>query len=373
MLLLKKQSKYYFKFFASQGAALTIFLMLVVVLVSSCSKPVKEVNTPDRILSIKSADASMLPQIRSSGLSIKNRDGQLEDMLLTLKKEGVNTIRLRLWKDPANEHSGFAEVKTLAQEIKNNGLKVWLSVHYSDTWADPGSQLKPAAWNGINFTQLKDSVYNYSKKIITEINPEYIQVGNEINAGFLWPEGNIANLAQMKDLLNQAIKAVRDNALQTKIMLHYAGHENAADFYSNLSGLDFDIIALSYYPLWHGKNLDLLQASLISLGTQFNKPIIIAETAYPFTLQWNDYTNNIIGSSNQILPEYPATSQGQKDFLSRIKKIVTNSPKGIGFCYWGAEWIAYKGSLSTNGSPWENQALWDFNNQALPAIGIFKD
>jgi arabinogalactan endo-1,4-beta-galactosidase len=359
MLLSKINSNCFFRFYVSKLDAFNLFLMLVVVLLNSCSKPVKEVNSPGRILTIKSVDASMLPQIRSSGLSIKNKEGQLEDMLLTLKKEGVNTIRLRLWKDPSNEHSGFAEVKTLAQEIKNNGLKVWLSVHYSDTWADPGSQLKPAVWNGLNFTQLKDSVYNYSKKIITEINPEYIQVGNEINAGFLWPEGNIAYLAQMKDLLNQAIKAVRDNALQTKIMLHYAGHENAADFYSNLSGLDFDIIALSYYPLWHGKNLDLLQSSLLSLGTQFNKPIVIAETAYPFTLQWNDYTHNIIGSSNQILPEYPATLQGQKDFLSRIKKIVSISPKGIG--------------LSTNGSPWENQALWDFNNQALPAIGIFKD
>jgi arabinogalactan endo-1,4-beta-galactosidase len=348
---------------------------LLSILSISCSKSPKVITPtpPSKFLSIKSVDASFIPEIRLLGIVTKNQAGQPEDMLTTLKKEGVNTIRLRLWKDPVDAHSGFNEVKNFAQEIKSQGMKVWITVHYSDTWADPGAQQKPAAWSASSFTQLKDSVYAYTKKIIAEINPDYIQIGNEINAGFLWPEGNISNLTQMTDLLKQGIKAVRDQSPQTKIMLHYAGHENAVSFYAALSTLDYDIIGLSYYPLWHGKNLDQLQSNLNTLSSQFNKDIVIAETAYPFSFGWNDYTNNVIGLSSQILTEYPATVQGQKDFLTRMKTIVLNTPKGTGLCYWGAEFIAFKGNISTNCSPWENQALWDFNNQALPAISVFKD
>ncbi|MBC7868238.1 MAG: glycosyl hydrolase 53 family protein [Gloeobacteraceae cyanobacterium ES-bin-316] len=356
--------------------------IVLVLLISACSKssvpsppvpapPVPVV--PSKELNIKAVDASFIPEIRSSGVVTKNRLGQPEDMLTTLKNEGVNTIRLRLWKDPATLHSGFNEVKTFAQKIKSKGLKVWITVHYSDTWADPGAQLKPAAWNGASYAQLKDSVYNYTKKIVTEMNPDYIQIGNEINGGLIWPEGRSSNLVQMKELIAQGIRAVRDQSPQTKIMLHNAGIDNAAFFYTNIGALDYDIIALSYYPIWHGKNLNQLQTTLNTLSAQFNKDIVIAETAYPFTFGWNDYTNNIIGLDNQILPEFSATEQGQKDFLTRLKTIVTNSPKGTGLCYWGAEWVAFKGPQSTKGSSWENQALWDFNYKALPAMGVFKN
>lgn len=353
-------------------------VFLIALLTTACSKssnpsPTLPPVVPTKQLTIKAADASFIPQIRNNNLVAKNVAGQPEDMLTTLKNEGFNTIRLRLWKDPSTALSSFTEVKTFAQEIKSKGMKVWLSVHYSDTWADPGTQTKPAAWAGASFAQLKDSVYVYTKKIVTEINPDIIQIGNEIDAGLLWPEGKSNNLPQMKELIAQGIRAVREQSAQTKIMLHNAGVFNAAFFFANMATLDYDIMGLSYYPLWHGKDISSMQSALNALGTQFNKDIVIAETAYPFTLGWNDYTNNIIGLSSQILPEYPASEQGQKDFLTRIKTIVLNSNRGIGVCYWGGEWVAFLGPLSTNGSSWENQALWDFNNKALPAISVFKN
>ena len=350
-------------------------LILALFFVAACGKG--GTNTPDPVpakdLTIKAADASFIPEIRTYAIATKNRSGVAEDMLTTLKNEGFNTIRIRLWKNPSYAFSGFDAVKTFAQEVKNKGLKVWLSVHYSDTWADPGAQQKPAAWAGATFVQLKDSMYNYTKKIVAEINPDYIQIGNEINGGLLWPEGSYANMAQFTDLLRQGIKAVRDQSPQTKIILHYAGFDNAGAFYSNFTSLNYDIIGLSYYPIWHGKSLDALQTSLNNLSAQFGKDIVIAETAYPFTLGWNDYTNNILGLNDQILAQYPATEQGQFDYLSRLKSIVINAPKGTGICYWGGEFIAFKGSTATNGSPWENQALWDFNFKALPAISVFKN
>jgi arabinogalactan endo-1,4-beta-galactosidase len=349
-----------------------IFLFTAVGIFFSCGKE-PATSQSAKILTIKSVDASFIPEIRLAGIITKNINGQPEDMLVTFKNAGINTIRLRIWKTPVGGHSGFDEVKTLSNEIKNKGMKVWLTVHYSDTWADPGSQVKPAEWNTASFAQLKDSVYNYTKKIVTEINPDYIQIGNEINNGMLWPDGSYNNPAQLTGLLQQGIKAVRDNAANTKIMLHYAGVDNAVPFFKNFNTLDYDIIALSYYPNWHGKNLANVQTRLNTLDSTFNKEIVIGETSYPFTFGFNDYTNNVIGSQDQVLTEYPATVQGQKDFLIKIKQIVTNVPKAIGFCYWGAEWIGFKGSTATDGSSWENQALWDFNNQALPAMEVFKD
>ncbi len=348
-----------------------IFFLFLSLSITACSK--KDNPPAGPVLEIKGSDMSFLPEVRQSGFVIRNADGQPEDMLITLEEAGVNTIRLRLWKNPDTPTSGFETVKTLSQEIKGMGMKVMIAVHYSDTWADPGHQSKPAQWQGISFEQLKDSVFEYTRKIVTEIQPEYIQIGNEINAGLLWPEGRYDQPAQMRELLGQGIAAVRAHGPGTKIILQYAGHQNANGFFSGLSTLDFDIIGLSYYPIWHGKNLTELRQNLSQIALQQGKPVFIAETSYPFTLDWNDYTNNVVGLESQLLDEFPATPEGQRNYLQRIKEIITEVNDGIGFCYWGGEWISYKGATATNGSTWENQALWNFNKRALPAIEVFKD
>lgn len=93
---------------------------------------------------IRATDVSFLPEIESSGTLFYNNSGVAENRITTLKNAGCNTIRIRLWKNPANSHSGLAEVKALTQRVKQAGMKVWLTVHYSDTWADPANQTKPA-------------------------------------------------------------------------------------------------------------------------------------------------------------------------------------------------------------------------------------
>jgi arabinogalactan endo-1,4-beta-galactosidase len=327
----------------------------------------QQVDNPE----MKGVDLSFLPEIRASGLLFYNQQKQAEDMLLTLKKSGVNLIRLRLWKNPSSPNSDFETVKSLVQEIKALGLKTLLTVHYSDTWADPAQQSKPQQWQGIGFNQLKDSVYAYTQKITTEINPDYIQIGNEINHGLLWPDGEITNLEQMKSLLQSGILAVRATNRNTKIIIHYAGLQHARWFYQQVANLDFDWIGISYYPMWHGKNLDSLQQTLAALSTTHQKPVFIAETSYPFTLEWNDWTNNIIGLDSQLIATYPPTPQGQKDYLLRIQQLLKNVPNAIGFCYWGAEWVSYKGSTATNGSTYENQAFWDFKREVLPVLDAY--
>lgn len=322
---------------------------------------------------IRAADISFLPEIESAGTVLTN-NGKAEDMLTTLKNAGCNTIRIRLWKNPAGGHSGLTEVKALAARIKQAGLKVWLTVHYSDTWADPGVQTTPEEWKNLSFADLKTAVATYTTTIITEINPDIIQIGNEINSGLLWPQGHLINQeAQCIDLLKTASTTIRSKAPKTKIMIHYAGVK-AADtdwFFGKVKTVDYDYIGLSYYPVWHGKDLAVVKSTIDALGSKFGKKVIIAETAYPFTLGYNDWTNNIVGQADQLISGYPATPEGQKSYLLAIKSLLKSSQSGIGFSYWGGEWIAFKGKEATNGSTFENQAFYDFDNKALPVLQAF--
>ena len=210
--------------------------------------------------------------------------------------------------------------------------------------------------------------------VMEQIQPEYVQIGNEINSGFLFPLGSLTdNPSQFKELMSAAIDVVRSISTDSKIIIHIAGIDGADWFFEQVNSLDYDIMGLSYYPIWHGKDLPVLQSKMDYLSQRYKKDWVIAETAYPFTLDWNDWTNNIVGTEDQlILPDYPATALGQQKFVHRIKTIVQDTEKGIGFCYWGAELIAWKGNQSTDASPWENQALFDFNNQALPVLKEFK-
>ena len=347
-----------------------LIALLYILITFSCSKDEVTNNSQEFI---KAADLSMLPLIESEGTIYYNNNTIPEDALLTLKKAGCNTIRIRLWHTPTVNQSGFNEVKALAQRVKNNGMKVWLSVHYSDTWADPGNQIKPSAWNSLTFTQLKAQFENYTATILNEIQPDILHIGNEINNGFIFPEGNLtSNESQFLSLLASASTVIRANSPSTKIMLHYAGIDGASWFFSKTAAIDYDYIGLSYYPIWHGTDINLLQQTMTSLGQTHNKKVLVAETSYPFTLGWNDWTNNVIGLPNQIHSNFTASPEGQKAFLQQIKNTVKNTPNGLGFCYWGTEWIAFRGATSTNGSSWENQALWDFNHKALQAMSVFE-
>lgn len=324
----------------------------------------------------KGADISYYPRIKTKGLTFYNRNNTPRNFLQILKENGVNTIRLRLWHNPVDEHASFNEVEHFAQELKRLNFKVWLTVHYSDSWADPGKQIIPQAWENLPFSVMKDSMYNYTSKIMSKIKPDIIQIGNEIDPGMLLPVGNIqSNRQQFLDILSQGISAVRNDNSDTKIMIHKADSKDASWFFDIVNTLDYDLIGVSYYPQWHGKSLDNLKNQLQILDRRYRQDIVLAETSYPFTLNWNDNTNNVLGDNSQIIyPEFPATLEGQKSYLTEIRTIVESLNKGVGFGYWGAEWVAFEGPIANvNGSVWENQALFDFNLKATPALEVFKE
>jgi arabinogalactan endo-1,4-beta-galactosidase len=331
---------------------------------------------------IRGVDASFIPLINTYNITYTD-NGQAKAFLSILKDRGINTIRIRLWNKPADIHSSLTEVMEFAQQVKANGFRFWLNFHYSDTWADPGAQSKPAAWTRAGINALKDSIYQYTRRTIlflTQNNaaPDYIQTGNEINSGFLWNEGKVnstsdPNWSNFAGLLKEALRAVRETAPNAKTIIHFAGHDGAAAYFQQLKtfSTDYDIIGLSYYPWWHGTSIANLQQSILTLRNTFNKPVMITETAYPFTLGWNDLTNNIVGLNNQLVNGYDASPTGQARFLNDLSEIVKagNTSDHAGICYWAPEWVAFKGNTSMDGSPWENLALFDFQFNALPGLG----
>lgn len=355
----------------------------------ACSEDTTETPTPAPTTPtfFKGMDLSFQPELSTYGVTYSNA-GQPISVLDFAKLKGSNLIRLKLWHTPQSGLNGLTQVKAYALQVKQRGLPFLLDIHYSDTWADPAHQTPPAAWQGLTQTQVENEVYLYTKQVLTELRaqdtpPQFVQIGNETDSGFLWDYGKVwdefeNNWANYAALIDKAIDAVRQvNGMETKIILHHSKVENATYFFEKLAAynLDFDVIGLSYYPQFQTKDLDVVQARLNALASDFDKEIMIAEVAYPFTLGYDDDLGNFIGSADQIIPAYPATPQGQKDFLNKMTAILKNIPnhKGIGWIYWAPDWVAFDGNqtTSTGGSSWENQALWDFNHNALPAFDAF--
>ncbi len=239
------------------------------------------------------ADISFLPQLEARGLQFSDKEKE-KDAIEILKDHGFNYVRLRIFNDPANDSGyspkkGFCDLentKKMAKRVKALGMKLLLDFHYSDTWADPGKQFKPAAWKGLGFEDLKKAMYDFTRKVMQELKdqntlPDMVQVGNEINHGIIWPDGNVKNLDNLAQLLSAGTAAVKAVAPETIMMLHVAlggQHDESVFFINNMvaRGVPFDVIGESYYPKWHGTLADL-EDNLNKLVARYNKDIIVVE------------------------------------------------------------------------------------------------
>ena len=329
---------------------------------------------------INGVDISMLKQVEENGGLFYDNGNQI-DPIQIFKDKGINTARIKIWHTPSLNYNNLESVLEIADRASSVGLDLFLDFHYSDTWADPSHQTKPSAWIDLNFETLCDSVEQYSRHVITKLKnqntlPKYVQIGNETDCGLLWPDGYVCDESnndyqwnKLRDLFMHAIEGV-NSALDTQDTLKIISHVSSGGnwFFNNLidQGVDIDILSISYYPMWHGTLTDLNE-NMDELGNEFQKPVLIAETAYPFTLQWNDNTNNIVGLENQLLENYEASEEGQFSFLHDLITLVDGNDYGLGICYWAPDWI----STNEFGSPWENQALFDFDGELLDAISVF--
>lgn len=331
-------------------------------------------------------DLSFQPEIEVWQTKYYDAEGQEVALLPYLKDHGVNLVRLRLWHTPDTTFNGLESVVEYAKQVKAHDMDILLDFHYSDTWADPGHQYLPAAWQGLTIDQLNDSIYVYTRRVMNRFKaegvlPAMVQVGNETNGGFLWNQGRVGgefnnNWSNYIRLVKSAIYGIREigDEEEVKVMLHFAGVNGATWYFDNLTQylVDYDVIGLSFYSIWHGTNYATWESKFFEIANRYSKEIMVVETGYPWTFDWNDWTNNNYGQEDQLFPDIPATPEGQKEFMKRLNSsIVALGKKGIGYCYWAPDWVAYKGNVAENGSTWENVAVFDFENKALPVMEVF--
>ena len=358
-------------------------------------------------------DLSTLLELERCGAKYYD-NGEERDLLAIMKSYDVDTIRIRLWNDPWSETgesygAGENDLKTsleIAKRVTAAGFGVLLNFHYSDFWADPGKQIKPKAWADYGVKELEQAVYDYTLESMQTfldagVNITMVQVGNELSNGLLWPEGKVPNYDNIATFVNAGIRAVRKADATIPVMIHLDNGGNNAlyrEWFDNFTkrGEDFEIIGLSYYPFWHG-SLQMLNDNMNDIAERYGKDLVIAEVSMGYTME--DYKNYEKLSDEErkgyaTRPalvekiEYPMTKQGQydfmEDFLNRISHI--KGGKGKGFFYWEPAWIPVPGSGWATpaslkymndpgpcGNEWANQALFDYDGNALPTLALIRD
>ncbi|MBO2011147.1 arabinogalactan endo-beta-1,4-galactanase [Hymenobacter negativus] len=245
------------------------------------------------------ADISFLPQLEARGVKFSDK-GVQKDAIQILKDHHFNYIRLRIFNNPAADSGyspgkGFCDLPhtlAMAKRVKQAGLKLLLDFHYSDTWADPQKQFKPLAWQDLHGTALTQAVHDYTKEVLQALNaqgtpPDMVQVGNEINHGMIWPDGDVqksdslARFDVLADLAKAGARAVRETTPTALVMMHIAlGGQNV---HSTLwldrmiaRKVEFDVIGESYYPKWHGTIPDL-KNNLTALAKKYPQDIVLVE------------------------------------------------------------------------------------------------
>ena len=377
------------------------FLFLVTLFSYACSgqddsKPENNVDEPNTALEeyILGVDLSYVNQIEDHGGTYK-KNNQIKDPFRLLADKGANLVRVRIWHNPdwvkdiygegTIIYSGPEDVAKTIRRAHDEGMSALLDFHYSDTWADPGSQDVPRAWQDIvDIEILQDSVYNYTYRILSWLNkqdllPEMVQIGNETNPGMMttntktgFPDLNVydGNWENFGKVVNSGLQAVHDIEKETgktvKTALHVADPKNL-DWWlndainkGNIS--DFDIMGFSYYHIWHTEvAFDELPDLVSQVKSKYNKDIMVLETAYPFTTDANDSYNNIYSSQNPPLEGFPYTIEGQKHFLITLNQNMADAG-AIGVVYWEPAWItSAMQDLWGTGSSWENCALFDYS------------
>jgi arabinogalactan endo-1,4-beta-galactosidase len=345
---------------------------------------------PPDIIPDRGADLSFEQQEEAAGAHFTD-NGVPGSPLAILDHHGANYVRLRLWVDPPPGYSDLAGDLRMARRIKAAGDKLYLDIHYSDFWADPQHQNIPAAWQGQDLSRLTATVAGYTRQVIGTFAAQgtpvdMVSIGNEIRNGILWPVGQVdwstdSGWDNLTTLLKAGVagaRAANPAGHKLLVMLHFDEGGNNADsrrFFDHMvgAGVQFDVIGLSYYPFFHGPLTDM-RANVDDLATRYGKPIVIAESQYPWTLAGGDSTGNFVWQASQLSDGYPATPGGQLSFYNDVLSILAQVPdhRGAGLFYWEPEWIPGVGWEPGAGSPNDNLTLFSFTGQALPSVGLFQ-
>jgi len=343
-------------------------------------------------LRVRGGDLSFTPQLDAAGVTFRDR-GVVRPVERILARHGATYVRLRVWTDPPAGYSDEASALTMARRAKRAGLKVLLNLHYSDFWADPAHQTTPAAWQGQDLATLAGTVHDYTRDIVAGfarhgVPVDMVQIGNEVTAGMLWPEGQIyredgAHFPEFCTLLKAGIAGARagnPRRHRLEVMVHIdRGGDNggARWFYDHIAeqGVEFDVIGLSYYAMWHG-DLTALAANLTDLAPRYGRPLVVVETAYPWTVDNGDQLENFVTSAGQLpdADRFPPTPNGQAAYFEAVREVIARVPDGLGagFIDWSPEWIPGVGWAPGEGNPNDNLTMFDWSGNALPSLAAFR-
>lgn len=337
----------------------TIFWLFLVVVSTGCS--VFKPGTKQKEFA-KGADIGWLPQMEATGYKFYNDNGKEEDCMKILKDHGINTIRLRTWVNPSSDrasgHNSKEETVAMAVRAQKWGMRIMIDFHYSDSWADPGKQKKPAAWEGHPFPQLLQDVYDYTYDVMNDlkkagVTPEWVQVGNETPGGMIYPEGSTRNWPQLAQLINKGHDAIKAVSPRSKVILHLDQGNNKERFRTwfdsaTVHGAKYDVIGLSYYPWWlEGKpdytlSIDDLGSNMNELAERYGKEVMVVEVGGEDTKPQNTYDMLVA-------------------VIQKVKAVPNR--KGLGVIYWEPE-----GARS-----WSHYALsaWGADGRPTKALDAF--
>jgi arabinogalactan endo-1,4-beta-galactosidase len=350
---------------------------------------------------LRGADLSGVAKNEDLGATYADADGAPVDPVEALADAGSNIGRLKVWVDPADGYNDVDDVVASARRIVDAGMELLVDFHYSDRWTDPGAQGMPAAWVGLDAAAVSERVGAHTTEVLEAlaaegITADYVQVGNEINPGMLWPLGQTWDVDPGDDVtgaqwdalagfLTAGADAVKAVDPDTQVILHLTNINNGIDgltwWFDEVVARDvpFDLIGLSYYGYWHG-SLAALQGAVSTLSDRYDRDVLVVETAYPWTLddqpglEWE----NVIDLESELVAGYPATPAGQAANLRAVQDVVASAPggRGIGVVYWEPAWTAVEGNGwdpedPTSGNAWENQAVFGHDGRMLPAAEQF--
>ncbi len=362
---------------------------------------------------IKGMDVSTIEEVERCGGRFYD-NGQEGELLSILKRYGTNAVRLRLWNDPYSETkkpygagtNDLAVTVRIAKRALAQGMQFLLDLHYSDFWTDPGKQIKPKAWAGYDDDQLEQAVYDYTCRVLLTLKkenafPTMIQIGNEVTNGLLWPNAKMPAYDNIARFISAGIRAARAVDANLPVMIHLDNGGNNAlyrDWFDHYMerGEDFDIIGLSYYPFWHGSLSDLAD-NMKDISERYQKDVIVAEVSMGYTMEDYQAYEKLADEERKGMATkaelagkvpYPMTPEGQRKFMKEVMQVIRDVPngRGKGFFYWEPAWLpvpgsgwatpeslAYIGDKGPCGNEWANQALFDYDGNALPALAEIRD
>ena len=365
-------------------------------------------------------DVSSVMSEEESGVVYYNEDGEEQDIFRTLKENGVNAVRIRVWNDPwdangnsyGGGHNDLATAIAIGQRATSYGMEVLIDFHYSDFWADPSKQMVPKAWAEMSTEEKADALYTYTKESLNAlldagVNVTAVQIGNETTTGI----SGVKNWDGRTKLFQAGCTAVREVSAEwgqeMLIALHFTNPENSADYLKfaqilDSVSVDYDIFASSYYPYWHG-TLENLTSVLGEIATTYNKKVMVAEVSYTYTMENGDYSGNSLSEESVCELPYSISVQGQADCVRDVvAAVAATGDCGIGVFYWEPAWIPVPGNsyeecsvlweahgsgwassyateydpddagIYYGGSSWDNQALFDFTGHPLASLSVFR-